>query len=403
MASVASVGRHIRAAAVLAAAVVGATALVGLPPASASPRSSTSVIPELKLVATAARAPSPARRTLSIAVSGDVLPHSELWAQAARWGRASGRAFDFRLMFGNIAPLVANADLAICHLETPIAPAGEALSTYPRYGVPAAIADAIAAAGYDRCSTASNHSLDRGVAGIDTTLANLDRVGLGHSGTARTPAEAAASADVFTVKGVRVAHLSYSFSFNGLRTPAGQAWRANLIDVPRILAEAHAVRTAGAELVLVSLHWGTEYSASVTSYQRTIAEQLTASGDIDLIIGHHAHVVQPIASIHGRWVLFGLGNHLSNMKGGSHLPAATQDGIVVTVRFVERADGHGFSAERPVAHPTWVEPTWKVVLDVSRTLPLPYVPASYRRLLTASLDRTWAVVGPFVARPGLGP
>jgi poly-gamma-glutamate synthesis protein (capsule biosynthesis protein) len=373
-----------RACSRLASALLVAVVLLGVATAEAMTPGPITPLP---------RVPEYSPRALTLAVSGDVLPHTQIWRAAQQWGRGSGQPFDFRPMFSNIAPVVTAADLAICHLETPIAPAGEALSTFPRYGVPAQIVDAVAAAGYDRCSTASNHSLDRGVAGIEATLANLDRVGLGHSGTARSPAEAALH--LFAVNGVAIAHLSYTFSFNGLRLPADEAWRANLIDVDRILADAHAARVAGAELVLVSLHWGNEYSAVVTGYQRTIAERLTASGDVDLIIGHHAHVVQPIEAVNGRWVLFGLGNHLSNMTGGGQLPAATQDGIVVTVRFFERAPGR-FLADQPVAHPTWVEPTWKVIMDVSRTLAQPDIPASYRRMLTASLARTKAVVGPFV-------
>ena len=78
-------------------------------------------------------------------------------------------------MLARIAPLIGAADLGVCHLETPIAPPGEALSTAPLYGVPAEVATALAAAHYDRCSTASNHSLDRGTTGIDATVAALGR------------------------------------------------------------------------------------------------------------------------------------------------------------------------------------------------------------------------------------
>jgi poly-gamma-glutamate capsule biosynthesis protein CapA/YwtB (metallophosphatase superfamily) len=127
-------------------------------------------------------------------------------------------------------------DLAVCHLETPIAPEGEAYSTMPLYGVPAAIADAIAAAGFDRCSTASNHTVDRGLAGIDRTVDVLEAAGISQVGMARRPAEIEPS--VFDVAGVTVGHLSYTWSYNGLSLPDGQEWRSALIDPDRIVADA---------------------------------------------------------------------------------------------------------------------------------------------------------------------
>jgi poly-gamma-glutamate synthesis protein (capsule biosynthesis protein) len=335
----------------------------------------------------------PGRRTLVIAVSGDVLPHSPLWAIAAEHGRASGQAYDFRPMFTPVARLVAPAGLAICHLETPVAPPGEPLSTYPLYGVPTEITQAIASAGYDRCSTASNHSLDRRVQGVDATLAALEASGLGHTGTARSPSETRPV--VFTVASIRVAHLSYTFSLNGLRLPAGEPWRANLLDPARIVADARAARAAGAEIVIVSLHWGAEYRTEPTAEQRAVAGQLTASGVVDLIVGHHAHVVQPIERQHGRWVLYGLGNHLSNMKGGGSLPAGTQDGLVAWVHFVERARGW-FVAGPPVAWPTWVHPETRAITDVLGALADRTTPPATRGALEASLARTRAVVSAYV-------
>ena len=129
---------------------------------------------------------------------------------------AGGAGYDFRPMLERLHPVLDTVDLAVCHLETPIAPAGEELSTAPTYGVPAEIADALVAAGYDRCSTASNHSLDRGTAGVDRTVGTLESVGIEQSGMARTAEEIAPR--VFDVAGVAVSHLSYTFSYNGLRT-----------------------------------------------------------------------------------------------------------------------------------------------------------------------------------------
>ena len=83
--------------------------------------------------------------------------------------------------------------------------------------MPAEIAAGITAAGFDRCSLASNHVMDKGAAGIDATLAAFDAVGLGHAGMARTPEEA--GPQLFDVNGITVAHLSYTFSYNGMPMP----------------------------------------------------------------------------------------------------------------------------------------------------------------------------------------
>ena len=300
-------------------------------------------------------------------------------------------------MLALLEPIVAPVDLAICHLETPIAPLGEDFSTMPYYGVPAEIADAIAVVGYDRCSTASNHTADRGGPGIDRTVAVLESVGLGQSGMARTPDEI--EPKVFEVGGVRVSHLSYTFSYNGLSLPDGEEWRSATIDPARIAVDASAARALGAEFVIVSMHWGSEGSSAVTVEQRRIAEEITASGAIDLVVGHHAHVVQPIEQINGVWVVFGLGNILSNLPTSDRWPASSQDGMVVTTSVTVGTDGA--SVARPEVHPTWVDKGdgW-VVRPVLEQLADPTISRRIRSELERSLDRTAEVVGDFLPAPG---
>jgi Bacterial capsule synthesis protein PGA_cap len=341
---------------------------------------------------TASPASEPPDRRITIAVAGDILPHSPLWRRAADNAAIQGRAgFDFTPMLAGLAPVVAEADLGICHLETPIAPAGEQLSTMPFYGVPAEIADAIVAAGFDRCSTASNHALDRGAAGIDRTIEVLADAGLGQSGMARTPDEIAPG--VLDVRGVAVAHLSYTYGYNGLRPPPGEEWRSALIDPLRIVDDSRAARALGAEVVVVSLHWGAEGEHEPTTYQRDVANWLTASGAADLIVGHHAHVVQPIEQLNGRWVIFGLGNVLSNLPTSDRWPAAAQDAMFVTVSVSVAADGT-VTVDPPAVTPTWVDRRsgWVVRLVLDE-LGRGDLDAAGRAALEASLARTNAVVG----------
>ena len=204
---------------------------------------------------------------------------------------------------------------------------------------------------------------------------------------------------MFEVAGVAVSHLSYTFSFNGLALPAGEEWRSALIDPERIVTDAADARAQGAEVVIVSLHWGNERQHGITDWQRAVADQITASGTIDLVVGHHAHVVQPIEVVNGTWVVFGLGNILSNLPTSSNWPAASQDAMVATVPITVGRDG-AVEVGRPIVHPTWVDKdaNW-TVRDVLAELGRGDLSPELRAQLQRSLERTAAVVGEFVATP----
>jgi poly-gamma-glutamate synthesis protein (capsule biosynthesis protein) len=354
---------------------------------------------EAEPAAGAAAADAPARRldpppppSVTFAFTGDNLTHSPI--VNAAW---NGQRYDFTPMFAEIAPIISWAEVGVCHLETPVAPPGEAISTYPQYGVPADITTSLAAVGYDRCSTASNHTMDRGAAGIDATVAALATAGIAQSGMARTPDEAVPQ--LFTVDGITFAHLSFTYGFNGASLPPGQPWRSNWLSADAVIAQARDARARGAQVVIASLHWGNEGSAAITPEQRTIAEQVTASGQVDLIVGHHVHVLQPIEQVNGRWVVYGMGNILSNLPTptGRVWPASTQDGMIVTLSFTREPDG-SVSVSRPMVVPTWVDKNdrW-LIRPVQQDLVDPDVPLATRQQLAASLGRTTSVVGDFLA------
>lgn len=334
----------------------------------------------------------PPPQQFTVAFSGDVLMHSPLWRRAERY--AGGDGMDFRPMFQDIAPLVSAADLAICHMETPVAPAGVEPQTYPRYAVPAEVIDGIASAGYDRCSTASNHSMDYGTAGVTATLEKFDSLGITYAGTARTAEEAVPT--VFEVNGVRISHLSYTRGFPTVGYPEGQPWWVNNIDVPRILADAQTARDLGAQIVIVSMHWGTEPEHVPSPTQRSQAEALAASGLIDLIVGHHTHVVQPIEQINGVWTVFGMGNTISNMPVGPY-PPESQDGVVVEVSFEVAPDGT-VTVAAPMVFPTVVDKgnTFEIK-DILRNLARTDLTPRERAFYEASVARTVEWVGAFIA------
>ncbi len=276
-------------------------------------------------------------RTFTVLASGDVLIHDTVAAAAAGHARRAGRpGYDFRPLLREAEPVIRGADLAICHLEVPLAPPGGPYRYYPMFSVPPQVADALKEAGYDTCSTASNHALDQGAAGVLRTLDTLDRAGLRHTGTARSAAEAA-RVNLLDVHGVPVAQFSYAYGFNGVPPPAGMPWLANRIDPERILAGARRARSVGAQVVIVSLHWGTEYRHEPTPEQRTLARRLLADPAVDLIVGHHAHVVQPFERIGDKWVAYGLGNQVAEQF--SRGDPATQQTVYARFRFTEAGSG----------------------------------------------------------------
>jgi len=297
--------------------------------------------------APATTAPRPLR-SFSVVTTGDLLLHMPVQRMALAYG---GTTYDFRPMFAEITPVVSDADLAICHLETPVSPDNTQLSGYPLFNASRDIVDAAAAAGFDTCSTGSNHSLDRGAAGVRETLEQLDRVGLGHVGTARSAAEAA-TPDLHVLGGVGVAHLDYTYGTNGIPVPADQPWLVNLIDVDRILTDAHRAKADGAEFVIVELHWGDEYQQLPNDEQRARAATLLDSPDVDLVIGQHAHVVQAAERRGTEYVVYGTGNLLSN-QGPPTTPVASNDGVIVRIDVAEQPDGTW--AQSVTYTPTYVD------------------------------------------------
>ncbi len=327
----------------------------------------------------------PERPGFTVSFTGDLLLHMPVNVAAAAYGDQSGEAYDFRPMFDVVRPLLSDTDLAICHLEVPLSPTSTGLSGYPSFLGPAEMADAIVDAGYDGCSVASNHSLDRGSTGVVNTIDVLEDRGLQFAGMARTEQERLRT-PMYDVAGIEVAHLSYTYGLNGLTLPASQPWLVNLIDRDTILTDAARARADGAEVVIVSLHWGNEYQTMPTSAQDDLGHRLIGSDDIDLVVGHHAHVVQPIESVGDEYIVYGLGNFLSNQRWS--LP--TQDGVIVTVEFVLRS-GHWES--RDVTYtPTWVEGGSYRILPAAETLNTGLESASTRSSLESSWARTSSAI-----------
>jgi poly-gamma-glutamate synthesis protein (capsule biosynthesis protein) len=237
-------------------------------------------------------------------------------------------------------------------MEVPVVPPGVPPSGYPLFGSPPELVRDLAATGWDGCSTASNHSVDRKFEGVVSTLDTLDTYGLGHAGTARN-AEEAAAVQMYDIsegeRTVKVAHISYAYGLNGLPVPAGKPWSVNTFnadaaDASPVIAAAQTARDQGADVVIASVHCCVEYTTEPTAAQRSVAEQIAASGLVDLYVGHHAHVPQPIEKLpggtngDGMWTAFGLGNFLSNQYTEC-CTANSTSGVLLTATFDVDLDG----------------------------------------------------------------
>lgn len=279
--------------------------------------------------------------TFTILAGGDILTHEPV-NNSAR----TGQSYDYAPLLAGIDQWVQGADLALCHLEVPVAPEGTAPSGYPMFGAPREIVADIAKQGWDGCSTASNHSVDRGWDGIVATADAMDEHGLGFVGTSVSKKQQRqAQQYVLGREGQRitVAHVAATYGTNGLPVPSGREWSVDLIDTAQLLKQAERARDDGADLVLVSLHFGQEYRIEPTAQQLEVAQELADSGLVDMVIGHHAHISQPMTKLpggpdgQGMWVAYGLGNMISN-QDASCCVAGTESGLLMIATVVKPAD-----------------------------------------------------------------
>jgi poly-gamma-glutamate synthesis protein (capsule biosynthesis protein) len=248
--------------------------------------------------------------------------------------------------------------------------------------------------GYDSCTTASNHSIDQGYSGVQRTLDEIDAAGLKHTGSARSAAEAAKPLIITEPNGVKIAQLAYAFGFNGLQVPAGKPWLANLTNIAAILAAAHRAKVAGANIVVLSMHWGVEYNTSATALQEQQAEQLLASPDIDLILGDHPHVVEPAQRIHGKWVIYSMGNQISRHANPI---LVGREGAMPMFTFTETSPGK-FTVTHVEVVPTLMQLSPKLrLVDLPRALADPSLSSGLRSSYLASVSHIRTIIDAFGA------
>lgn len=226
---------------------------------------------------------------INLVATGDVMCHTTNFNAA--YNRQT-KEYDFTPVFANVAKYITKADIAIGNLETTFAGEDRGYTGYPTFNSPSALGDALKNIGIDILSTANNHSLDKGYSGIVSTLDKLDEIGISHVGTARSEEEQN-TVLVKDVNGIKIAFLSFTYGTNGIPIPAGKEYSVNLIEEKLILNQINAAKEQNVDIICASMHWGVEYSQKQSEDQEQLANYLFNHG-VDIIIGNHAHVVEPM-------------------------------------------------------------------------------------------------------------
>ncbi|MDO5033883.1 MAG: CapA family protein [Actinomycetaceae bacterium] len=304
--------------------------------------------PEITEAPTPAPTPAPTEPptppvTFTVVGTGDVLSHMPVVEHSIQ---ADG-SYDYAPLVADIKPFIEGADLALCHQEVPLTSDEASAHGYPVFAAPAGWADSTVALGYDGCSTASNHSWDRGEFGLMETVEILQAKGLGAVGTSVSAEQSPIQYYELDREGrtIRVAHLSFTYGLNYEYVPEVEEnpWLVNVNNPDYMVELARQARDEGANVVIVSAHGGIEYQPEPSDQQREWARIFADSGVVDLYIGHHVHVPQPLEHFEGgvdgsgMWAFFGTGNLVSNM--GPDMGIDTQNGYIASATITVPKEG----------------------------------------------------------------
>ena len=224
--------------------------------------------------------------------------------------------YNYDEVFKYIKPVVSEADIAIANFEVTLA--GPPYTGYPRFSSPADLAVSCRNAGIDYLVTANNHTADRGAQGIISTIKNLDSIGIPHTGTfINSSCHDTLSPLMIKRNGFSLALLNYTFSTNGIKVPAPVI--VNMLDKNLITADVQKARNKNADIIILFLHWGTEYDTIPSAAQSELAKYFFSLG-VDLVIGSHPHVIQKMVwaksteNTKDGIVVYSLGNFISNQR-----------------------------------------------------------------------------------------
>lgn len=291
----------------------------------------------LLLATLCAQAVGSTQAEASLLFAGDAMMH-KAQIEAARQPDGT---YDYHNCFVEVAPIIKHADYAIVNLETPLG--GAPYSGYPCFCAPDSYARALKQAGFDLMLTANNHTLDRRDRGLRRTVAALDSLGIAHLGTYANAAQRHMRLPMIKeINGFKVGMLNYTYGTNGITIQGDVV--VDYIDRKLMADDIEKARRAGAEIIMVAIHWGNEYQLHANAAQKELAQFLVDKG-VELVIGGHPHVIQPMDMVEGpngnpALVVYSLGNFISNMKTRD-----TRGGVMVEVNLRRDSVGRAYVHE----------------------------------------------------------
>ena len=279
----------------------------------------------------AVQVPTADLRTVSIASVGDIMMYDNQIAAATQ----PNGTYDFTPCFEKVSSYLSGADITTANLETTFTDGYDYTGSVPYFNAPVTLADDMASVGFDVISTANTYSILYGVSGLYSTIGHVRSAGMLNVGTFYTQDErnTDGGAQFVEVNGVKVAFLAYTKNVNDMFVPEGSEYAVNIlyedycdtydgIKEEMLISDVKAAKAAGADIVIVLAHWGSEYVFTTRSPQEGVADLLFENG-VDAIIGCHSHVVnametRTVTTVDGEqkevFIAYGLGNFLSSMN-----------------------------------------------------------------------------------------
>ena len=255
---------------------------------------------------------APRRRKVSFVGVGDNLIHGSI----NRSSRKEDGTYDFTNIYEYVVDDIQKSDIAFINQETPLGGTSLGISGYPMFNTPIEMVKNLHDIGFDLVNLASNHSLDRFEKGIMNELNEFDKFeDMVVDGVYRSQEEFEAI-PIFEKKGIKFSLLSYTYGTNGIESP--NDYNVSYFNEEQIKKDVKKAKEIS-DVIIVSAHWGEENSFSSSSYQKKYAK-LFADLEVDVVIGTHPHVIQPIEWIQGKngnetLVVYSLGNFIGGMLG----------------------------------------------------------------------------------------
>ena len=247
-------------------------------------------------------------KKMSLVAVGDTLIHGAVFLDA----KIGVDTYDFSGMIADVKPLIEKYDIKYFNQESIIGGKNLGISHYPLFNSPDEIGDAMVDLGFNMVTTANNHTFDKGETGILYTNEYWKKKGIIHAGT-YSSLEERDKVNVYEQNGIKYGLLSYTTVTNGMSAPAGKDYLVNVYSDELAKKDIEGLKKENVDVIIVAMHWGEEYVVDPVDEQKEIAQYLSSLG-VNLIIGTHPHIIEPVGYIDDTLVIYSLGNFISGQS-----------------------------------------------------------------------------------------